>query len=347
MTQTKHFALLASKTAGASSVRDGFRSARGWRRSVAAIALASTFVVTASGSNAQTMSRPVSLIVPFSAGDSPDGTARLLAEALGQQLKQNVIVENRPGASGAIAAQAVANSEPDGLTFLFSTTGIMTFLPLLRNVRYDAEKSFVPIAKVADVATIFAVSENVPAKSFAEFVQLAKAQPDKFTFASSGEGTVLHLRGSAIARKFGINLIHVPYQGMSQAVVDFSAGRLDIMLEQSIIPQINEGKGRVLAVMAPARLKEVPDVPTADELKLNIEGGVWFGIFAPAKTSSEVVARLSKAIEAAVKSDLVVSRAPIGIVPSYSGPEKFAAEVARDRAAYSQIVKEIGLKRQD
>jgi tripartite-type tricarboxylate transporter receptor subunit TctC len=287
--------------------------------------------------------RFITLVVPFAAGDSPDATARVLADELSRQLQQNVVVENRVGASGDLAAQRVIAAEPDGHTFLFSTTGIVTFLPTLRKVGYDPDK-LVAVGKVADAATIFAVSENVPAKSFAEFVALAKSQPGKFTFASSGEGTVLHLRGESIKRKFGIDLLHVPYRGMAPAVTDFVAGRLDVMLEQSVIPSTHAGHGRVLMVMSPARLKEVPNVPTATELSLSIDGGVWFGIFAPPRTPPEIIARVSKAIEAAVKTEAFTGRLPIGVIPNYAAPEPFAAEVARDRDVYVGIIKDIGLK---
>jgi tripartite-type tricarboxylate transporter receptor subunit TctC len=318
--------------------------ARGVRRYVSVVVLGAAMLFQAGPAMAQG-SRYITLVVPFSAGDSPDATARILADELGKQLQQTVVVENKVGASGDLAAQRVATAEPDGNTFLFSTTGIMTFLPTLRKVSYDPDK-LIAVGKVADAATIFAVSQTVPAKTFSEFIALAKAQPGKFTFASSGEGTVLHLRGESIKRKFGIDLVHVPYRGMAPAVTDFVAGRLDVMLEQSVIPNTKDGNGRVLMVMAPSRLKEVPDVPTAAELNLSIDGGVWFGIFAPAGTPADVIARVSKALEAAVKSEAFTSRAPIGVIPNYVPAQQFAAEVAKDREVYVRIIKDIGLKLQ-
>ena len=322
------------------------RSLRAYARHLVAAVSGVVLSFHVGGAAALDSSRHITMIVPFAAGDALDGSARLLAEEMGKQLKQNVIVENRAGAAGALAAQAVASADPDGQTLLFGTTAMLTFLPQTKKVSYNPTNDFVPVGKVADIATLVAVREGLPAKSLAEFVELAKSQPGKFTYASSGEGTLLHLRGESLKRNLGIDLLHVPYRGMAPAVVDFVAGRVDVMLEPSIVPNTQAGQGRVLAVMSPTRLKEIPDVPTGAEVGLKSEAGAWFGVFAPRGITPGDSAKITQAIEAATKAEAFQGKLPIGVVGSYLPPDQFSELITKDRQAYGQLVTQLGLKQQ-
>jgi tripartite-type tricarboxylate transporter receptor subunit TctC len=293
---------------------------------------------------AQFPSKPVRLVVPFPAGDALDASARTLADQLGPLLGQTVIVDNRPGAGGYIAAEAVARSNADGYTIMYATTAMLAITPYLRPAPYDPEKDFDAVARVATISLVVAVTPGHPARTWAELVNLSRQNPGKYTWATPGDGTLIHLMGEQLQSLAGIRWTHVPYKGMGQAVTDFLAGQVDIFLEPGIVPQANAGKARLLAIMADTHLAEAPTVPTLREAGLPFETTGWFGIVAPRGTPAEAITKLSSAIRTATAQREFASRLPPAVAPAYQAAGDFAATVRNDRQVYQALIKRLDLK---
>ncbi|MCX7151295.1 MAG: tripartite tricarboxylate transporter substrate-binding protein, partial [Proteobacteria bacterium] len=209
--------------------------------------------------------KPLRIIVPFAPGGSTDIVARLLAERLAGPLGQPVVVENRPGAAGNIGADAVTKSAPDGATLLMATTGVMAINnALYKNMSYDAAKDLEPVIFAVSITNVLAVPADLPAKNVAELIALAKSQPDKLSFASSGAGSSTHLSGELFKSMAGIEVLHIPYKGSSQALADLVAGRVSMIFDNmpSALPFIKAGRLRALGVTSSKRSPVLPDVPT-------------------------------------------------------------------------------------
>lgn len=301
-------------------------------------------LLAAAGAHAEYPDRIVRLIVPFAAGDALDSSARVFAELLRPALGQPVIVENRPGAAGDIAAEAVAKSSADGYTLLYGTTAMMTITPYVRKSPYDPAADFAPVARVATLTALVAVNRDFPAANWSEFVDLARRNPGKYSFASSGEGTMLHLAGEQLQSAATIKLLHVPYKGMAQAITDFLSGQINIVLEPAVIQHVRAGRGKALAVFSDRRLPELPNVPTLKELGVATEIKPWFGIFAPRATPREIVARLSGAISQITERSEFKEKLPPAVFSGYVPPEAFAKSIGEERAIYQAIIKRLNLR---
>ena len=245
--------------------------------------------------------RPVKIVVPFAPGGSTDVVARILAEKLGVELKQTFIVDNRPGAGGNIGADAVAKSNADGYTLLMGTTGVLAINGhLYKNMPYDPDKDFAPVSYTSLITNILVVNPEVPARTVPELIRLAKSKPGGLTFASSGAGSSTHLSGELFKALAGVEILHVPYRGSSQALVDVISGQVTMLFDNapSAIPFVQQGKLRALAVTSTKRLPNLPDVPTIEESGVKgYESLSWSGIVAPAGTPRPVVNKLNAAIE--------------------------------------------------
>jgi tripartite-type tricarboxylate transporter receptor subunit TctC len=311
----------------------------------AALALGLT-IAFAHPATAQSSARPLRLVVPFPAGDALDASARTLADQLAPLLSQPVIVDNRPGAGGNIAAEAVARAPADGYTIMYATTAMLAITPYLRQTPYDPEKDFDPVARVSTISLVVAVNADHPAKTWAELVTLSRQNPGKYTWATPGDGTLIHLMGEQLQTLAGVRWTHVPYKGMGQAVSDFLAGQINVYLEPGIVPQANAGKARLLAILADTRLAEAPAVPTLREAGLPFETTGWFGIVAPRGTPGEAIARLSAAIRTATGQREFASRLPPAVAPAFQSSSDFAATVRNDRQVYQALIKRLDLKLQ-
>ncbi|ANN79062.1 Bug family tripartite tricarboxylate transporter substrate binding protein [Bordetella flabilis] len=293
-------------------------------------------------------SRPISLIVPFSPGGGTDISARLLAAALSQQLGASVVVDNRPGAGGQIAADLVARANPDGYTLLFANSGMLAINPWLYKLHSDPAQAFAPVSMFSDLPFALVVPPTLPAKTVAELVALANSQPGAHTYASSGTGGAPHLAGEIFQQATGVQLVHVPYKGGGPAMTDLMAGRVDMLFASVLetIPYVNAGKLRALAVTGPTRSPVMPDVPTLDEAGVhNAQTGSWTAVLAPAGTPPAIVEKLSLAIRAVadmpdVKEKLVSQ----GAVAHGSTPQELAQIAARERARYGQIIQSRNLR---
>ncbi|MEI6300620.1 MAG: tripartite tricarboxylate transporter substrate binding protein [Betaproteobacteria bacterium] len=289
--------------------------------------------------------KPLRIIVPFAPGGSTDIVARLLAERLAGPLGQPVVVENRPGAAGNIGADAVAKSAPDGTTLLMATTGVMAINnALYKNMSYDAARDLEPVIFAASITNVLAVPADLPAKNVAELIALAKAQPDKLSFASSGAGSSTHLSGELFKSMAGIEVLHIPYKGSSQALADLVAGRVSMIFDNmpSALPFIKAGRLRALGVTSSKRSPVLPDVPTIAEAGVpGYESLSWSGIAVAAGTPREIVLRLNREINTILAApDMRAKLAELGTDAIGGTPEAFGEHVRAEREKWSRLIRE-------
>ncbi len=293
-------------------------------------------------------SKPVRIVVPFAAGGSTDIVARYLAEKLTTPLGQSVVVDNRPGAGGNIGAESVARAAPDGHTLLMATTGVMAInQSLYKNMGYDPAKDLEPVSYVASITNVLAVPMELPAANVQELIALAKAQPGKLTFASSGAGSSTHLSSELFKSMAAIDLLHVPYKGSSQALTDLMAGRVSLIIDNmpSALPFIKGGRLRALGVSGTKRSPALPDLPTIAEAGLRgYESLSWSGIAVPAGTPKEVIARLNREINAVLaQPDMRQKLADAGADAVGGAPEGFTDHIRAEREKWSRLIKERGI----
>jgi len=313
------------------------------------LVIALTFAMPAS---AQTWpDRPIRLIAPFPAGGLVDVLARAVGDQMSKTLGQPIIVENRAGAGGNTGAAAVASAAPDGYTLLMSSAGILTANPhLYAKMPFDAATAFIPVSNVAQMNMLVVVHPKVPAQTLKEFVALARKNPGKLNFGSPGIGTTGHLGLAMFMHAAKVQITHVPYKGAAPAVTDLIAGQIDGVVDNppTVISHIQAGRLRALAFAAKERLALLPDVPTAAEAGVaNFEATSWFGIAAPAGTPAPIIARLHKAIAAAVRTPAMTERfAKTGARLVGDTPEHFAGQIRAERVQWGEIIKAAGIKPQ-
>jgi tripartite-type tricarboxylate transporter receptor subunit TctC len=295
-------------------------------------------------------SKPVRMVVGFPPGGGTDVVARILAPRMSELLGQPVVIDNRPGATGTVAAGQVAKAAPDGYTIMMGHVSVNAIAPsLFSNLSYDVLKDFAPIGIAAAVPHLVTVHPSLQVSSLKELVSYLKSQPGKLTFPSAGNGSMPHLAGEIFKSLAGVQVMHVPYKGSGQSMQDLLGGQhlvaFDTMPASS--PHVRSGKLRALAVSSAGRAASFPDVPTAEEAGLpGYQVTTWYGLFAPAGTPPTVVKRLhADTVKAMQTPDTKAKLAGIGADGTVSrSPEEFAALVRADTARYANIVKEIGLK---
>lgn len=289
----------------------------------------------------------VTLVVPFPAGGPTDAMARLLAQRLGERLGQQVVVDNRGGAGGGIAAELVARAPADGHTLFFGTTGTMAINPsLYSKLRYDPAKDFAPVSLMATTMNVLVVNPEVPARSVAELVRLAKARPGQLNYGSAGNGSSNHLSGELFRTMAGIELSHVPYKGSAPALVDLLGGRLSLMFD-TVAQQtqnIATGKVRALAVTGAVRSPLLPEVPTVQEAGLKgFDVTIWYGVLAPAATPPAIVDRLAHEIATVMATPEMKARMQAdGAEARTTTPAEFAALIRQDTKKWAPVVKASG-----
>jgi tripartite-type tricarboxylate transporter receptor subunit TctC len=292
--------------------------------------------------------KPIRLLVGFPPGGPTDVVARLIADKLKAALGQIVLVENRAGAGGNLAAEAAARSPADGYTLLYTSSAMATAPSLYERLAYNPKKDFVPVVETVTQPLVLAVNPSrMAAASFADFVRLAKERPDKFNYASSGNGTITHLAAAALCAQLGVRTTHVPYRGTAPALTDLVAGTVDftVGVANNARPFIQDGKLRALAVTSLARLPNLPNVPTLHELGLQkFEATAWQGIMAPAATSPEIVQRLGTEVTKlldlpAVKAQVLALDAE---VRANSGA-RFGEYIEAETQRWARVVKEAGI----
>jgi tripartite-type tricarboxylate transporter receptor subunit TctC len=313
------------------------------RRTALAAALA-TFAPLSFAQSADYPTRPVRIIVAFTAGGTTDILARAMGQKLTERLGQSFVVENRPGAGGNLGTELVAKAAPDGYTLIVNSVGPMAVNPTLyRKLAINPLVDLVPVVQIADVPNVLVVNPAVPARTFDEFVAHAKANPDKLNYGSTGIGTSSHLSGFMLAKADGLKVTHVPYKG-AEALNDLLAGRIQFMFATipSVIQHIKADKLRALAVTSARRSRSMPDVPTvAERGHPGFEAGSWFGFFAPKGTPAHVIATLNKAVNEALPS-LEQQLVREGADPVGGSPEQFGRFVQKEFEKWRVVVRESG-----
>ena len=287
-------------------------------------------------------SKPVRLIVASAPGGAPDILARAVSQKLSETLGQQVIVDNRAGASGIIGAELAAKAVPDGYTLFLGTTTLYAILPNLRKLPYEPTRDFASITQIAIAPNVLVINPSVPAKSVAELVQLAKTRPGSLDYASAGSGTPAHLAGEMLNVIAGIRMAHVPYKGAGPALIDVIAGHVHLIVTSPIAagPHITSGKVRALATTGAKRNPAMPELPTVRETVPGYEITQWWGISAPAKTQPAVIRRLHADAARIVNTPEVRERlSREGAIAVGGSPQEFDAFIAAERARFARVIK--------
>jgi tripartite-type tricarboxylate transporter receptor subunit TctC len=319
------------------------------RRALAAAAtiIGVIFPVSATFAQGSWPVKPITVVVPFPAGGTTDIVARLAGQALSEELGRPVIVENRPGAGGNIGAQLVARAPADGYTLVMGTVGTHAINPALyKKMPYDHIKDFAPISRVAAVPNVLVVNPSKPYKTVKELIAYGKSHPGDLSFASSGNGTSIHLAAELFKSMTGVQMRHIPYKGSAPALTDLMGGQTDLMFDNlpSAIQFIRSGKLRAIAVTTLTRTSQLPDVPTIAETEIpGFDASSWFGLLAPAGTPPAVIKRIDEAlIKVMETTDLKKKIIERGGEPVAETPEKFGAFIQAETSKWAKVVKESG-----
>ncbi|MCY1256534.1 hypothetical protein D9M68_80830 [compost metagenome] len=315
------------------------------------LALASSLMLAAApAAHAQPQypSKPIRLVVPFSAGSATDILARIIGSKMGEGGTYQVIVDNRPGAGGTLGATGVAKAAPDGYTLILVSVGHAINATLYPKLSYDTVKDFAPVSLVATVPNVLVVNAGSKYKSVRDVVNAAKATPGALNFDSAGSGSSTHLSGEMFKMQAGIDIVHIPYKGTGEALTDVMAGRGDMMFAPSVsaMPFVKQGKLRALAVTTARRASALPDIPTVAESGFpGYAFDSWFGVLAPAGTPKEVVDALNAEIGKALAAPDVRERlAAQGAEPKRSSPQEFAAYIQAEIGKLAPVIRQSGVK---
>jgi tripartite-type tricarboxylate transporter receptor subunit TctC len=313
-----------------------------WLRTAVALCLGLTCVAGRAAPVQDFPDRPVRLVVPFPAGGTTDILARLLGNALSAKWSQPVVVENKPGASGTIFSEQLARSAPDGYTLMVTATHHVINPALYKNLRYDTRTDFTPIALVAAVPNVLVVNPAFPAKTVAELIAYAKANPGKVNFGSAGTGGANHLSGELFKSMTGVDMVHIPYKGAAPALNDLLGGQIRVMFDSvpGVLQHIKAGKLRALGVTSLTRSPALPDVPTLDEAGVKgFEATAWFGLYGPGNMPADLTARLSRDVLAALQSPEIKQQFALqGAEPGTMTQPQFAQFVNAEMDKWSKVI---------
>ena len=285
--------------------------------------------------------RQVKVVIPYPPGGPTDISTRIVMEKVGRLLGQPILFDNKGGASGMIGAEYAKTQPPDGYTFLANTIAMMAITRHLQPIPFDPDKDFVTVARMATSWGAMAVHPSVPAKTVAEFVAYVKANPGKVNWGSSGLGTITQLYGEMLNLEAGIKMVHVPYKGSAQATQDLLSGQVQVQFDSTVLPHIEAGRLRGLAMLADSRWPHRPEIPTLKETGYGKNGGdSWFGIVAPAGMPAPIVTRMTQAIDEALKSPDVLDKLDKGgLKATYLDPAAMRAEIDTESKYFADIIK--------
>ncbi|MBS7806519.1 tripartite tricarboxylate transporter substrate binding protein [Variovorax sp. PCZ-1] len=288
--------------------------------------------------------KPVRMIVPFPAGGATDVLARSLSIKLGEKLGQNVVVENRPGAGGTIGSQAVAQAAPDGYTILLATSSTHSIGPVINpKIPYDAQADFTALGQVASSPNIVLVPQSSPAKTMREFIEYARKNPGKLNYASSGNGTIVHLTSELFKAQSNTFIVHIPYRGTALAIPDLISGKVDVLFDSLVsgLPHVKDGKLRGLAVTSEKRTPLAADLPTVADVLPGFESVTWFGLYGPKAMPADVVQKLNASLNAALAESEVKERfSRLGAEAVSTTPAAFASLAQNERAKWKRIIEQ-------
>ncbi len=314
------------------------------KRNFTLSALAALATLAAPAALAQAYpTKPIRLVVPFPAGGATDIFARAVSQKLGEKLGTTIVVDNKPGAGGTIGSDLAAKAPADGYTLLLATSSTHSIGPSFGKVPYDAVADFTPISHVGNAPSIMLVPNTSPAKTVKEWVDYARKNPGKLNYASSGNGTVVHLGTEYFKAQANLFLVHIPYRGTALAIPDLVSGKVDVLFDSlpSGLPHVKEGRLRALGITSAKRSALLPDLPAISESVPGYETVTWFGLYGPKGLPAEVATRLSNGINQALQDPDVKERlARLGIDPVGGTPAQFAAMANADRAKWKKIITE-------
>ncbi len=315
---------------------------------VAALLGANAASAQPAGDTKWPMERPIRLIVPFQPGSSSDVIARIVSQRLAERLGQQIVVDNRVGASATLGSEAVARAEPDGYTMgLANTTTHASATAMQAKPAYDPVKDFTPVVLIGSSPLVILATPKLPAKSIQELLALAKASPGTLNYASAGPGSMAHLTGALLEKMGNVKMTHVPYRGTAQSVIDLMEGRIELLMG-TIAPSlahIREGKMRALAITGSKRNAQLPDIPTVAESGLaGYEAGLWTAFVLPAKAPAAIVARINREVVMVVNSpETHAALDKQGVVVETSTPEELGALIRNDVTRWTAIIREAGI----
>lgn len=308
---------------------------------VASFASVAPILLAAPASAQEYPNKPIRMLVGYPPGGPADTTARLVAPHLGEALAQQIVVDNRPGAGGTLAATTLSRAAPDGYTISIASSE-MVISPNLRRLPYDPLKDFVPVSRIGTNAVVMVVHPSVPAKSVAEFIALAKSRPGTIDFASAGTGSTGHLSGELFKSLANIDIVHVSYKGAGPAMTDLIGGQVQMLITgyPGAVAHIKSGRLRALAVTGAKRVAAAPDLPTIDETVKGYEVNSSYGVMLPARAPKAIVVRLHKEISTLVRKPEVQQRLiALGFEPEGNTPGEYAAQLKTELAKWAKIVK--------
>lgn len=319
------------------------------RRLASGVALLVAAALAAGAARADFPDKPVRLVVPFPAGGGADNLARMIMPHVGQALGATIVVDNRPGAGGNVGAEMVARAAPDGYTLLYGTNGTHAInKALYGDLRFDPVADFAPVSRMTLIGALLVVNNDVPARSIAELVAYAKANPGRLNFASAGNGTTSHLAGVMFRGAAGVDIVHVPYRGGGAAALDLVGGQVQMMIDvmPNAYPLAKGGKVRALAVTTAGRFPGAPEIPTLAESGVpGFDVSAWDAIFAPAGTPPAVLAKLNAAIRQALDDPALREQLlAAGAIPVAGSPEDLARHVATESEKWAKAVRQSGAK---
>ena len=321
------------------------RNASGARMVLASAALA--LVLANAPARADWPERTVTIVVPYAAGGNTDIMARMATEWLSNRIGHHFIVENRVGAGATLGAAYVANSKPDGYTFLFGAAPQLQVAPLVQKVNYDPRKSFAPVATFGAGPQVLGMHASVPAKNLRELIAYGKANQGKLNYASGGQGTAGHLAAAWLASRAGIEMVHVPYKGGSQATTDLIAGQVQMYFGNAseLLPHAGDEAIRLIAVSTPKRMPQLPDAMAVQEIFPGFNMDNWNGFLAPAGTPRPILEAMAREVAAAAKDEKIMARLlELGIQPAGATLEDFQKEIDDTRPMFEEAVKAAGMK---
>lgn len=293
--------------------------------------------------------KTIQIVVSYPAGSPPDTIARLLAASMQERFKQSVVVENRSGGGGNIGAAAVAKADPDGYTLLVSANGpVAVNKALYEKMAYDSERDLAPISLLVSAPLVLVVDPNLPIRSFAEFVSFARANPGKFSYATTGTGSAVHLTMELVRTREQLEVVHIPYRGSAEAINDITTGRIQGMfaIASGVVSQVKAGRLRALVVTSAKRLPVLPDIPSTGELgRPELESAAWIGLLAPAGTPATVIERVSMEATKAFKEPQTVEKLQNqGYEVLAGSPGEFGSFIRSETDKWTAVIKQVGAK---
>lgn len=289
-------------------------------------------------------SKPIHFVTPYPPGGSADTISRFVADRVSRTLGATVLVENKPGAGAALGTDYAAHQPPDGYSFFVGPTATVAVAPYIKKVNFSYE-SFEPVAKLASSYGLISARKDAPFSNYTEFVASAKANPGKYTYATNGVGSIVHLTATLLQKQAGIRLVHVPYKGAVDSMNDMMGGRIDVMYDPVTAPRVKAGDLKGLATTSNERNPQLPDIATLKEQGFDVDMPSWFGLFAPKGTPAPIVNRMADAVRQAlqgpgVREQLLLS----AMYPDYEGPPAFGERVRRDSAFLRDLIQKEGIK---